>query len=51
MYSWLWRIFPGGPFGKTACTLVLLLGIAALLWFVLFPWVDPLLPFNDVTVQ
>jgi hypothetical protein len=51
VYSWLWRSFPGGPLGKLVCTLVLVLGIAALLWFVVFPWIDPLLPFNDVTVQ
>jgi hypothetical protein len=47
----LWRNFPGGPLGKLACTLALVLAVAAFLWFVVFPWIDPLLPFNDVTVQ
>jgi hypothetical protein len=51
VYSWLWRIFPGGVVGKLLCTLVLVAGVAALLWFVVFPWIDPMLPFNEVTVQ
>jgi hypothetical protein len=51
VYSWLWRIFPGGVVGKFLCSLVLLAAVVALLWFVVFPWIDPLLPFNDVTVE
>jgi hypothetical protein len=51
VYSFLWRIFPGGVLGKLLCSVVLLAGVVAVLWFVVFPWVDPLLPFNDVTVQ
>ncbi|MCW2684767.1 MAG: uncharacterized protein JWP33_2680, partial [Blastococcus sp.] len=31
--------------------LVLLLAVCALLLFVVFPWVEPRLPFNDVTVD
>jgi hypothetical protein len=50
VYSWLWNVFPGGVVGKLLCSLVLVAGITALLWFVVFPWVDPLLPFSDVTV-
>ena len=51
MYSWLWRVFPGGVLGKLACSLALVAAIAALLWYVAFPWVDNFLPTNDVTVQ
>jgi hypothetical protein len=29
---------------------MLLVGVAGLLWFVVFPAADPLLPFNDVQV-
>ena len=50
MYSWIWRMIPGGLPGKIAGSVVLALLVAALLWFVIFPWIDPLLPFNDVTV-
>jgi hypothetical protein len=30
---------------------VLVLGIVALLLFVVFPWVEPKLPFNNVTTE
>lgn len=50
MYSFIWRVLPGGLPGKIIGSLVLLAAVAALLWFVVFPWLDPLLPFGDVTV-
>lgn len=51
MYSWIWRHLPGGVPGKVAGSLVLVVAAAALLWFVVFPAVEPLLPFGDVTVE
>jgi hypothetical protein len=30
---------------------VLLVGVLALLYFVIFPWVEPRLPWNDVNVN
>jgi hypothetical protein len=30
---------------------VLILAVVALLFLVVFPWVEPRLPFNDVTVN
>lgn len=51
MYSWIWRILPGGLPGKLVGSLVLILGVSALLLFVVFPWVEPMLPFNDITVE
>ena len=30
---------------------VLVIGVAALLLFVIFPWIEPHLPINQVTVQ
>jgi hypothetical protein len=50
MYSWIWRHLPGGVTSKAAIALVLVLAVCALLLFVVFPWVEPRLPFNDVTV-
>jgi hypothetical protein len=50
MYGWLWRHLPGGTTLRTAQCLVLLVGIAALLLFVVFPAVEPHLPFGNVTV-
>jgi hypothetical protein len=51
MYGWLWRTFPGGIVGKLLCSLVTLAAALALLFFVVFPRVEPLLPFQDVTVD
>ncbi|MBB4687197.1 hypothetical protein [Amycolatopsis jiangsuensis] len=51
MYGWIWRHLPGPFAAKLTIAVVLLLGIVALLMFVVFPWLDPLLPFNDVSVD
>jgi hypothetical protein len=50
MYVWIWRRLPGNLTLKLAGLLVLLLAITALLMFVIFPWLDPHLPINQVTV-
>lgn len=51
MYGWIWRTLPGGLPGKLLGSLVLLTAAVALLFFVVFPAVEPLLPFSDVTVD
>lgn len=51
MYGWLWRVLPGGWPGKLLGSLLLAAGAVALLFLVLFPRVEPLLPFQDVTVE
>jgi hypothetical protein len=49
VYGWIWRHLPGPTAAKVAASVVLVLGIVALLMLVVFPWVEPLLPFNQVT--
>ena len=51
MYGWIWRHLPGSTAVKALQALVLVLAVVALLLFVVFPWVEPHLPFNDVTVD
>ena len=51
MYVWIWRRLPGGLPGKLVGSLVLLVGVLALLFFLLFPWAERRLPFNDVSVD
>ncbi|RJQ90698.1 hypothetical protein [Amycolatopsis panacis] len=51
MYGWIWRHLPGPFAAKLSIAIVLVLGVVALLMFVVFPWLDPLLPFNDVSVN
>jgi hypothetical protein len=49
MYAWIWRHLPG-PFAvRLTLATLLALGFVALLMFVVFPWAEPLLPFNNVT--
>ena len=50
MYGWLWRHFPGGLTGRLLCSLVLVLAALAVLFTFVFPRVEGLLPFQDVTV-
>lgn len=51
MYVWIWRHLPGNRAAKAFGCLVLFLAVTALLFFVVFPWAEPRLPFNDVTVD
>jgi hypothetical protein len=50
VYGWIWRTLPGGTWSKLLGSAVLLLLVVLLLFFVVFPAVEPLLPFGDVTV-
>jgi hypothetical protein len=49
MYSWIWRHFPGSRLAKVLQALVLIAAVLTLLMLVVFPWVEPQLPFNAVT--
>jgi len=50
VYSWIWRRLPFGLAGKLIGPLLMVTAVFALLWFVVFPWAEPLLPFDDVQV-
>lgn len=50
MYTWIWRHLPGPLAVRVMTSVLLLLGVAALLLFVVFPAVEPHLPLNQVTV-
>ena len=51
MYGWIWRHLPGSTGVRAVVALALVLAVVALLLFVVFPAVEPHLPFNDVTVD
>ncbi|GAA3393827.1 hypothetical protein [Cryptosporangium minutisporangium] len=51
MYGWIWDRLPGNVALKSLCALVLVGAVGWLLWFKIFPWAEPLLPFGDVTVD
>ena len=50
MYTWIWRHLPGPLPAKAFVALLLVLAVSALLLFIVFPHVEPLLPFTEVTV-
>lgn len=51
MYGWLWRHLPGPWPARVGELALLVVGVVALLFLVVFPAADPHLPFNDVTVN
>ncbi|MEV6925426.1 hypothetical protein AB0M46_13140 [Dactylosporangium sp. NPDC051485] len=52
MYSWIWRHIPFKQWPlKAAVSAVLVAAVGALLWYQIFPAVEPLLPFDDVRVE
>jgi hypothetical protein len=51
VYVWIWRHLPGGLPGRLLGSLVLLAVAVLLLFSVVFPRLEPLLPFSDVTVD
>jgi hypothetical protein len=51
MYVWIWRRLPGGVPGKLLGSVVLLAAVLALLFFLVFPWAERRLPFQDITVD
>jgi hypothetical protein len=50
MYVWIWRHLPGPLAVKLLQVLVLISLVSLLLLFVVFPWIEPHLPINQVTV-
>lgn len=51
MYGWIWRHLPGNGWVRALISLALILVIVYTLFQYVFPWAEPLLPFNDVTVD
>ena len=51
MYVWLWRHLPGPLAAKLGQVLILVVAVSLLLLFVVFPWIEPHLPINQVTVS
>lgn len=51
MYSWIWRHLPGNGWVRALISLVLVTAVVYVLFQYVFPWAEPLLPFNDVTVD
>jgi hypothetical protein len=50
VYGWIWRRLPFGLSGKIIGSALLVAAAITVLWFWVFPALDPLLPFDDVQV-
>ena len=51
MYGWLWRHVPGPPAVRVVILLAVVAAVVVLLFGWVFPWLEPRLPFTDVTVD
>jgi len=52
VYGWIWRHIPFKQWQLKSLVSVVLAGaVAALLWYEVFPVVEPVLPFDDVQVE
>jgi tellurite resistance protein TehA-like permease len=51
LYAALWRRLPGRWPLKVAILVVAAAVVCVLLFLVVFPWIEPRLPFNHVTVD
>ncbi|WP_214319251.1 hypothetical protein [Nonomuraea sediminis] len=51
MYAWLWRKLPGKLAVKLLLTAVLLAVVVAVLWYAVFPLLEPAVPLDEVTVK
>ncbi|MFC4908704.1 hypothetical protein [Actinomadura gamaensis] len=46
MYALIWRLLPGERPVKIAIAAGLVLVVAAILWYAVFPWVEPKIQFD-----
>ncbi|MET7417934.1 hypothetical protein [Dactylosporangium sp. NPDC005555] len=52
MYGWIWRHIPFKQWQLKSLVSVVLIGaLTAVLWYKVFPAVEPILPFDDVQVE
>jgi hypothetical protein len=51
MYAWIWQRLPGPWPVKLLEAVVAFVAVVAVLFVWVFPWLEPRLPFNDVTVE
>lgn len=50
MYAWLWRHLPGGVPQRAGIALAAVVVVGMLLWYFIFPWVEPKLQYDHGTV-
>lgn len=51
MYGWLWNHLPGPIYVRILISIMLFVLVVMVLFIWVFPWIEPRLPFTDVTVD
>lgn len=51
MYAWIWGRLPGPTVVRVLLAVALFAAVVVLLFGWVFPWIEPRLPFTDVTVD
>ncbi|MEU7001503.1 hypothetical protein [Nonomuraea sp. NPDC046570] len=51
MYGWLWRHLPGGTGTRILLTALLIAAAVAVLWYLVFPLLEPAVTLDEVTVR
>jgi hypothetical protein len=50
IYPWIWRHLPGPTVVKVLGAVALVVVVVAILFLWVFPWLSPLLPFQQQTI-
>ncbi len=50
MYGWMWRHLPGKLWVRVSIAVLLVTGAIMVLFLWVFPWLAPILPFQQQTV-
>ena len=51
MYGLIWRLLPGDRVVRGLIAAILVMAVAAVLWYVVFPKVEPKIQFDHGTVE
>lgn len=51
MYFWIWQRLPGNTPVRALISAALVLLVVFVLFQFVFPWLEPILPFNDSTID
>jgi hypothetical protein len=51
MYGWIWNHLPGPTAVRALICAFAFVGLVLVLFTWVFPWLEPRLPFTDVTVE
>jgi hypothetical protein len=51
MYGWLWHALPGPAGSKALCTVLIVVAVAAALWFGVFPWLQLHVPVDGSSIN